>query len=329
MNFLRFNVLLIFFFTQPSNLSAQTAADTGTEKTLPIPPGARATTEKDAYDPFLNCTELKNLPKHSTTAEAFSNLASTGGTNEQAFIVGHGAPGEVCTGEGRFCNTTATSFNLYDVEDWNNYAKSILHKFSGLTLLGCDVGQFDEGAAFLAKLADITQTHVRAPTGPIWCSDGRVELDPTAEWLEANPGHRPPTVTGPIYKVPEELVYDLSIDGKMEEFLPDSVSVRRFRYVALPPASTYDSNKDQKPALARLIDFSHPFHHSGIPLAAVTGEITLSVHPRGHASVEKHFLLYADAMVRDADVEGLFYYVDSSLRPQLQQLRLPFELRSH
>jgi hypothetical protein len=312
----------ILIFCCTPKLAAQTSADYVVNKQFVLPPGFKATVEYDESDGFLNCKELVDFPRHSTNTSAFQNLNGDPNPAGEAFIIGHGTTAGICTGDGPFCDTTDTSLNVNDGIFWKPPARSLVGKFSRLTIFGCSVGRYQEGADFVAAMAEATQMTVRAPTGTVWCAQSHLSLGSDVDWIEAKPGEKPERKDGPLYTVPEGPQYKLSVNGKLTEVQPLAVHVTKFHYSGLPPSRSADASASAAQDLGKLIDFANPIELNGVPLAAVTGRIELSVSPQGAAQVEKVYLLYADSIVQDQERKDLFYRVDSRLRPALQQLRL-------
>jgi len=322
---MRNNLLLrasVLVFCCTLKLAAQTSANYVVNQQFVLPPGFTATVEYDESDGFLNCKELVDLPRHNSNTSAFQNLSDHPNPASEAFIVGHGTTAGICTGDGAFCDTTETSLNLNDGSIWKPSASNLVGKFSKLTIFGCSVGRYPEGADFVAAMAEATQMTVRAPTGNVWCVENHLSLGSDVDWIEAKPGQKPEHKDGPIYTVPEGLLYKLSIKGELTGVQPQEVHVTKFHYSSLPPIPGANASASAAQDLGRLIDFTNPIVLKGILLAAVTGRIELSVSLPGDTRVQKVYLLYADSMVQDQDREDLFYRVDSRLRPALQQLRL-------
>jgi hypothetical protein len=212
--------------------------------------------------------------------------------------------------------------NLPDVDDWKNNAHLIQGKFSRLTVLGCNVGQFQDGADFVSRLAQESHTTVRAPTGLVWCQGTSLTVEPETEWVEAKPGKRAKARSGRVHTVPELDTYRLSLDGELREVPVDSTRVVQFQYVGSAPYGSGDIHQDQAKSLAKLLDLAHPFKQTARPLAALTAKLQLSVAVKDKNVVVKHYNLYADAVLQDVDAKDLFYPVDTRLHERLQRLRL-------
>ena len=200
-----------------------------------LTPGPAATVEDDSSDNTLNCGSLKSLPVHGDTSEAFHNLSGTAASEPRALIVGYGSPGTLCTGRASQCNSVDTSMNLFDVDDWKDSAQLIQGKFSKLTVLACNVGQFQDGADFISRLATETKTTVRAPTGLVWCQDNSLTVEPQTEWTEVEPGQQAKPIEGPVYTVPPLTAYRLTIDGELKEVPVNATRITQFQYASLPP----------------------------------------------------------------------------------------------
>lgn len=286
-----------------------------------ITDGSITTVEDDSEDPTLNCSVLKGFAVHGDTPEAFNNLTNAGPSQTSAFMVGYGSPGELCTGRSSQCNSVATSMNLSDVDDWKDSAHLIRTKFSTLTLLGCNVGQYQDGADFISRFAEESKTTVRAPSGLVWCQNNSLTLEPQAQWVEAKPGQIAIPVSGPIHTVPLLTAYRLFIKGELRDVPVDATHITRFEYAGITPSGDGKMGQDAARSLAKLLDLGHPFTRTARPLARATARIEMSINLDGTV-ILKRFILYADAALRDLDAKDLFYPVDTRLHAELQLLRL-------
>lgn len=284
-----------------------------------FPPHSAVTVQSHPTDTALSCPDLQGLPVHSDNQGAFANLFSSANPAE-SFIVGHGEPGKLCTGANGACNTTASSLNSDDVDDWRRYAHSLSGRFPRLTLLGCSVG-VGKGAILVARLAQETQMTVAAPRGLVWCVSGSLLVDSSTEWVEAKPGEQPKPVPPPPYTVLPESQFLLSLRGEIQPISASSVHVDLFQYSDSALRLSPDPSQDVATLLATRIDFANPFKKNGTLLAVTTGRIQLSVTLPGDAIVVKHYALYADAVVGDLDDPVVFYHVDSRLHAELETLR--------
>lgn len=294
-----------------------------------FPPGAAITVETDQLDPTLSCKQLRNLPFHTNNQAAFQNLETApSSSTTESFIVGHGEPGGLCTGDGRACYTAEKSINLYDDPFWGQYADTIKRRFTLLSLLGCNVGRFDDGVAFLKKMATVTQMPVRAPNGMVWCINDEVVLDPDVTWVEVKPDGPLAPNSGVIYTVPLRTAYLLSIDGEHKTVPVGSVEILEFQYFGLPAQRSFLADPFEAVQLLNLVDFGSPLPHEGRPLAAITGKFRLSILQDGGRRVEKRYFLYADSLVQEVDSsEPIFYKADTRIHQKLQDF-LDLHLKS-
>jgi hypothetical protein len=284
-----------------------------------FPPDSVVTVQSNPTDPALVCSDLHGFPKHSNNRGAFDNLLIAQNPQE-SFIVGQGEAGKLCTGGDGRCNTTATSLNSNDADDWRPYANAVSGRFPRLTLLGCNVG-LETGATLVARVAEETRMTVAAPTGLVWCEGGSLLLDPQSRWIEAKPGEHPEPVHAPLYSVPPESEYSISIRGKLQPIPASTVHVDQFRYSFSALRTAAQAAQDEAARFAARIDFANPFVKKASLLALTTGRIQLTVALDGGGTIVKHYTLYADAVVGDLDDPGIFYPVDSRLHGELQALR--------
>jgi len=312
-------LLLLFAGCSSTHVNAPAPAGAAAASAPLVPAGVAVTVQDNPSDPTLTCAPLLGLPVHDDTENAFQNLTSAG--QARAFVVGYGTPGELCTGRAGECGTVITSMNNFDANDWTSFANSIRGKFSRLTVLACNVGQCEDGAALITRLAEEAGTRVRAPTGLVWCQDDTLTLDENNEWIEARPG-RPARAKCPPRAVPVLENYNLFLNGQWTKVPVKSVRVVEFKYKGIPPYENGTVETDQARSLLELVDWGHPFKKQARPLAAVTGRIQLSVSVEGSHPIVKNLILYADALVADAEAKDFFYRTDNRLHEKLQKLRL-------
>jgi hypothetical protein len=287
-----------------------------------IPRGVAVTVEEDKpdeTDSTLSCAALQGLANHGDTKTAFQNLNSASQT--RAYIVGYGSDGSLCTGDGNDCQVVNTTMTPFDADDWAGFANSIQGKFSRLTVLGCNVGRGDQGAAFVTRLAEETKTRVRAPTALVWCQDDTLGLDPDNQWVEARPG-KPARARTLRQTVPTLENYNLFLDGQWKKVPVNSVQIVKFSYSGFAPYKGGVVEPDEARSFLPLVDWGHPFNKHARPLAAVTGRIQLSVTVEGSHPVAKTLILYADSLVVDPEAKDFYYRTDSRLHEKLQKLRL-------
>ena len=307
--------LLVFAFGWGAQLAAQAPSP------IVFSPAATITVETSQGDPVLSCKQLQNLASHMNNQSAFQNLLGVPlGSVGEAFVVGHGEPGGLCTGDGRACYTAEKSVNLYDEQYWSQYADGIKGRFSRLSLLGCNIGRFKDGSDFLAKMADVVKMSVRAPNGMVWCINDQVVLDPEVAWVEVKSGSSPPVDNGRAYTLVAQNEYALTIDGQKKRIPAASIEILEFQYFGLPLQRSFIASPFEAIQLLTLIDFGTPFPHKGRPLAAITGKIRLAISQDGRPRLEKRYFLYADDIVQEVDSpEPVFYRTDSRIHQKLQE----------
>jgi hypothetical protein len=84
---------------------------------------------------------------------------------------------------------------------WQQFVQKSESKFESITLLGCDVGQDDEGASLLFQVAKTVQMPVRAPDSHIYCGPDGFTFDEGGDWVVATPTRRPSPHKGRNYTV--------------------------------------------------------------------------------------------------------------------------------
>lgn len=132
---------------------------------------------------------------NQNTTQVTQNILSceTACANQPANIVGHGAEGDIDTGQ-----AWHQFMSLANVPDWTPDMQALATKVTHLYLFGCSVGAGQEGAEFLFEVARCVDAPVSAPTGLIYChADGHFSLQAGASWQTATPTYEPPPIDPP------------------------------------------------------------------------------------------------------------------------------------
>jgi hypothetical protein len=283
---------------------------------------------QDGADGPLQCTAiaLKPVTRSTTTNGAIQNVlgVQAGGA---VVLAGHGTTGSLCTGP------RISPFPCPTIAFWNeatgNYAwgkpvDDLKAKGPALIrLLGCNVGSEEEGLKLLKALATRAQCTVAAPTGLVHCEDGVASLIDGAKWRLADKDGNVGTDTTPKFTFDAASSLKLYLDGA-DKTLPWREPIVHVEFVRSLVA--FDSDKfetfgpEESDRLARMVDFSHPFHIGGSLLAINTGVVSLRLAVDGHEKA-KQFLIYNDTVVQDASNTHSYYHADSRLTAWLVMRR--------
>lgn len=141
---------------------------------------------------------------NESTLQAASNLLGqeTLAPNNPANIVGHGAEGDIDTGQ-----DWGEAITINNIDDWTPSMQMLAGKVTELYLFGCTVGAGEDGANLLFEIAKAVSAPVSAPTGLIYCDeDGVFTLEPGAQWQTATPTYTPPPIDPPEHPTVHQAV---------------------------------------------------------------------------------------------------------------------------
>ncbi len=272
---------------------------------------------------FLDCASKRLNPDfpHGSTSEAFQkNLPSKSKLHAIAVVVGHGRSGYQCSGDGDHCGKYNDQIVLgfSNFPFWKEFVQKSQGKFESLTLLGCDIGQDDEGANLLFHVAETVQMPVRAPDSNIFCDSSGFTFDEGGDWVVATPTSRPSVHIGRNYPVQPRGNFIFSVDSKplpipttaikLLEFTHRTIQEEKFRVVSLETAS-----------LTQIVDFGSYFKVSGRPAAVLTGTFRIEINLSGMPKIERTFALFNDDLVEDLSEQDAFYRADKRRLLQLVQ----------
>ncbi len=278
-------------------------------------------------DDLASC--IKHIPRaniSSGTASAQKYLTACTTDDNEAWLIGHGYPGEISTG----------FFELLKAKNASAFQDV---KASRLRLFGCWTGAEDAGKDLVDTLQFYTKKTVWAQNSALFCVQESVESD--AELykhnqscdVEATPSHKAIKQSALLRSVDYEYVW-LNDKGKKVRVPRDKVFLLNFASLtdAAPNARTVDVRDSDRKMLTeqflKLVDFPDPFVVSEparrvVPLAEPTFAVTLCIdhEPRKFTiyggSLEdkekpKHSGIYA-GLLRDNDeraTPATFYLMD-------------------
>jgi hypothetical protein len=271
---------------------------------------------------FLQCATTILNPdfRHDNTADASQKLSLRPDPNSEAVIVGHGAPGVQCTGNGDSCTgDSSTMIAAFNLSDWQNLIGKLQGDFQSLTLLGCDVGQGTDGADLLYDIAKATQRPVRAPNSIIYCTPTGFTFASGGTWVQATPTAKPSPSYAPRYRVQPTKTYKFKVQGTLTPLPTGSIKVLDFKHKTYRQREFQTLNNSDPSTLLNLIDFSKPFETNGRPGAIVTGRLRLQLIVGGKP-MEREFVLYNDELLEDLTDQNIFYHVDSGFSQYIVQL---------
>jgi hypothetical protein len=261
---------------------------------------------------FLKCADEQLNPdfQHGHTDKLFDNLSLQSPTDGRAVSVGHGSPGLQCTGEGDHCGGTDKTLymDMLNTDVWKPLASKIKGKYRLLTLLGCEIGQGNDGADFLYEMAKTIDAHVRAPDSIIFCRPNGIYFDPGGKWVEATPQSKPTPHLYKPFEVKETAKLQFRIEGAMRTLKPEDVQFLEFQHRTYHQKD-FTTLRGFGPAILQSVGFGKPFETPGRPAAIVTGSFRLRLHWEGKP-LERQFVLYNDVLVEDLEEQDVFYRVN-------------------
>jgi len=274
---------------------------------------------------YLDCTRtaFPGALQHGSTAEAVQNLLRcAGGAVEKANLVGHGIEGGIITGTGQPPPTDdLRCMTLFNVNNWVPFISLLRDRASNLTLWSCDTGAGDDGADFLTLLATKINAPVAAPTGLIFCDDGRISLIPPATWQIARPGIRPPAIPLPAVPLPMNIdaissAFFMQEEGVKEVRLADLVSAQ-LQVFGSKADGIHDLTQREAADLLRLVDFPHPLKMRGSIAAIHTCKLTVTY---SNMPKPKVLNIYNDRILRDGDQPEAYYHTYAGFTKLLHHL---------
>ncbi len=251
--------------------------------------------------------------RHNNTQTAFDNLKTA--TNNTIVLVGHGAPGVLCTGDGRTCTSAVTFDKPTSAAAANVFVGN--SNVKTLRILACNLAFGPPGEKVSQAIADATGLVVLAPRSMVYCKNGHVYLENKDDWFEAAPHQARKQNTKPDHSVIPSPFLELT-PGVASSRVPwNGVSVDNFSVLdSLNPKHFTPLDSALARQLLDQIDFSTSFD-PGRPLGIVTGHITLS-----HGNTAKSYDIYANGVVQDSDNSHAFFHVGTQFTNTLSaQLR--------
>ena len=159
-------------------------------------------------DGFMTCmTSSPGTMIHHSTAELAANvigwLSPPRYPRYFLVITGHGAPGEIETGDGQHGSDLTKEISIQNEEFWSeqlrNVARVLTYPDAIVILISCDTGAGVSGSNLLWNIANILGKPVMARTGITSCSPSQGVHFDTGTWQVAYPGPNPPSPINPSY----------------------------------------------------------------------------------------------------------------------------------
>lgn len=259
---------------------------------------------------FLACATavVKSQFHHGNTNEASGNLVSTPNKTSTAVIVGHGARGIQCTGDGDHCSDDPKMVAFFNVPTWEPLATKLRGQFRALTLLGCNIGTGSDGSTLLKAVAQAAQMPVMAPDRMVFCGpDGITLIDGSPiTWAIATPNGAVTQMQEQPYNAPKSEFAQFKIAGQYKSVAMNAVSVLEFKYRGYRRSEFQTFRNADLSTLTNFIDFNRPVETKGRPGAIVTGRLRLGIKI-GTANIERTFVLYNDELLEDMTEQDVFY----------------------
>ncbi len=323
----RFSVLIIVVATSICNSERSLSQTSSVPKRHPLShhsilgqPStvATGTEEAPANVGFLQCVTdyMHAQMKHPNTSTAFTNLTIMATSNDSGVIVGHGAPGLICTGNGDHCADSQDLLGIGTLSAWQPLASQLKGRLKDITLVGCDIGSGTFGSEFLGAFANATGATIHAPNDTVQCGSDGITILNGGNWIQAAPAGSPqPRQANPQGGPPpspktrateHEKAYRIMAESGFKLVPSTSVQVISFQhrgyyqkeFTTLPPERVH--------GLISFIDFAHPILIKGSLGSIVTGRLTLRMNI-GDGQIDRQFVLLNDKLLEDRDHPTIFY----------------------
>jgi hypothetical protein len=269
-----------------------------------------------AYKAYKQAHNIFGPFRHSSTAEAFSNLRA--GIADCSILVGHGNSGHINTGSGQLPGSNETHMDVSNQSSWTSIASLPIPKSTRLVLFGCDVAS-GTGSRFLQLMANVVRKEVGAWNGLCNCGelDGTPYAYGTGEFVTVKPGGRLNAVTpidiymgNPNLEILRlrigETYQDIPIDAvKQINFSPCGVLPRVYRALTL-------TNHDIKP-LVQWIDFASPMSLYDKPLSILIGLLTITFEYEEELFV-RAFRVLGELLIQDVCSPNIYYYTSRKMQ---------------
>ena len=263
---------------------------------------------------------LESEGRNGNTEEAFRNLSRClAPVRRAATIVGHGAAGEICTGDGDSCDAASKVISHNNAVKWLPHARSVKDRMSRLRLAACEVAAGKAGSDLLYKMAQATNTSVSGPTGFLYC-DPKKGLSHDGVWKTATPKQRPRTVAEESEdRVPKGEDVVAVIDAVARVVRLNDVEVVAIVLKVDGGEHNITSRLDLGDNIRSHIAFGTPEITTSIPLALVTGHLEVRIR-LGERSVSKTYRILANSRLQDTEDTTFYYRLDRKLKERLQEL---------
>lgn len=291
-------------------LGQPTTVETGTE-------------EAPAHVGFLQCVTdyLHAQMKHSNTVVVFANLTSIATSNDSAIIVGHGAPGLICTGNGDHCSGNQDLMGAGTTSAWQPFAIQLKGHFKDIAFVGCDIASGRFGAQFLSAFANATGATVHAPDDTVQCEPDGISILNGGNWIQVSPTGTPPAKEAPQPSSKTQTpqpgeAYQFMVESGFKSVHPPTVEVVSFQHRGYYQKEFADAPPERVHSLISLIDFAHPLFIKGSLGSIVTGRLTLRMKIDDR-QVERQFVLLNDKLLEDKTYPTVFYKTTEGFQEQI------------
>ena len=272
---------------------------------------------------FIQCIadQLNPAWRNGTTEEAFRNLDRCLAAPGHAAIIGHGASGLICTGDGDKCSDPWEVIRHNNEASWRPDAARVRDQMSTLTLAACKPGAGSKGSHLLYRMAQVTNASVSGPTGDIWCHPKKgIWIE--GYWKTATPNQRP--ARRDVAEEPDDLTSNGEDAVVVIDAVPRVVRLNDVEVVAIVlrvdgEEHNIGTRLDLGDNIHRLIALGTPEITISIPGALITGhlEIRMLLEER---SVSKTYRILANSRLQDTEDTTFYYRLDRRLEERLEEL---------
>jgi len=283
----------------------------------------------DTLNKIRKC--LGQPPTHASREIAGDNLITSLTTTSlrTVNIVGIGYPGEILTGTRVPVPNTDKYFGDANAGDWMGGGQPNLQTIANTPitlarLWGCNAGAGRDGARLVWDFARTVNAPTEAPTGLIYFDpETCLCLQTGSRWQHANPTdpNPPARINAPKPYTKTPAMDSLVLGSPNGDFVvpvsdviavsisPSDLDPFPAVFGPFPPVSV---TGDEARSLVTVGQFIAPHKSRAIPLALITGTLTVTFRNHG-GEEERSFRIYNNVLLGDATMTDLHYYYFADL----------------
>jgi hypothetical protein len=260
--------------------------------------------------PFLqscrDCPQFAGHMCHQSTKQAIDNISSRCDPGMPAWIIGHGAPGRICTNYDRCPDYPFEKGPCIDARNEESL-KPLANRVLALYFGGCQVGADEEGRNFLQRVAEIINAPALGPLSDVTC-DVAFHTGPDDWGIAYPPDHngnpRPPLAEGFLYPdLSTDRLHSLALLETGAKTWPTTATFFRQSHDGSRKKLVALSKADDVKDLIRFVDFGHPLSRRGVSGTTVNGALLLTFDD----GTVHEFLVRDDLLLQDRSQPAVYY----------------------